>query len=148
MVSQKCQYALRALLELAKRLGQGPIKVGDIAEAQAIPPRFLEVILSELRQGGFADSRRGSEGGYVLTRSPRGLTVGDVIRFVEGPIGPVDCAEGPAEADCRKYGSCVFLPMWDRVRRAVSEIYDGTTFQDLIEQEARMCESLAASYSI
>jgi Rrf2 family protein len=148
MVSQKCQYALRALFELAKRFGQGPVKVSEIAETQAIPPRFLEVILTQLKQAGFVDSRRGNEGGYVLMRSPRALTVGEVMRFVEGPIGPVGCAEGPAEANCRMYGSCVFLPMWDRVRRAVSDIYDDTTFQNLIEQEARMCGALTATYSI
>ena len=62
LVSQKCQYALRALFELAKRNGEGPVKIAAIAKAQAIPPRFLEVILSQLKQGSFVESQRGSEG--------------------------------------------------------------------------------------
>ena len=77
-ISQKCQYALRAVFELAKHYGQGPVKIADIAKAQAIPLRFLEVILSQLRQGGFAGSRRGNEGGYLLVRSPREFATGHI----------------------------------------------------------------------
>ncbi len=83
LVSQKCQYALRAIFELAKRTGQGPVKIAEIAEAQAIPVRFLEVILSQLKQGRFAVSQRGSEGGYQLARPPQELTVGEITRVAE-----------------------------------------------------------------
>ena len=88
-LSQKCQYAIRAVFQLAKEHGGGPIKIADVAEAQAIPPRFLELILGELKQGGFTESRRGKRGGYLLARPPAQITVGDIIRFVEGPLGPV-----------------------------------------------------------
>jgi Rrf2 family cysteine metabolism transcriptional repressor len=81
-ISQKCQYALRAVFELAVRTKEGPIKVGVIAEAQAIPTRFLEVILNQLKRGGFVESRRGNAGGYALAKSPAELTMGDIIRFV------------------------------------------------------------------
>jgi len=135
LIPQKCQYALRAIFELAKRHGQGPIKIVEIAKAQAIPVRFLEVILSQLKQADFVDSRRGKEGGYFLVRSPEELTVGDVMRFMQGEIGPVACVEDPAQGDCPLYGECVFLPMWERIRNATEQIYDGTTFQDLVRQE-------------
>jgi Rrf2 family protein len=137
MVSQKCQYALRAVFELSKHYGKGPMKIADIAEEQAIPVRFLEVILSQLKQGGFVESRRGRDGGYLLSRAPERLAVGDVIRFVEGPIGPVSCVAGNPTATCPLHGGCVFLGMWERARQAVSDVYDSTTFEDLVEEEKR-----------
>ena len=162
-ITQKCQYALRAVFELAKRNGQGPVKIADIADVQAIPPRFLEVILSQLKQAGFVDSRRGSRGGYFLARSPARITVGEVIRFIQGPIEPVDCftqsPEGSSKASvrlgrsksgssdrCPLYGECVFLPMWQKVKRAISDVYDNITFQDLLEQERQRRSE--PSYSI
>ncbi len=147
-ISQKCQYAIRATFELAKRHGNGPVRIADIAEAQAIPVRFLEVILNQLKQGGFVLSHRGSRGGYVLGRPPGELSVGNIIRFVEGPLGPVVCAMGSSRSDCRLYGDCVFLPMWERVRSAVSGVYDQTTFQSLVEMDARRSEDYVTSYAI
>ena len=79
LISQKSRYALRAILELAKRKSSGHTKIAEVARAQIIPPRFLEVILGQLKQGGFVESRRGSDGGYVLVRSPAGLTVSNVV---------------------------------------------------------------------
>ncbi|CAN5323941.1 Rrf2 family transcriptional regulator [soil metagenome] len=132
-VSQKCQYALRALFELAKRYERGPCKISDVATAQRIPPRFLEVILNELKQGGFVDSRRGKEGGYYLVRRPSDLTAGDVIRFVEGPIHPVERDE---DESARRQD--VFDALWNRAEVALCGVYDETTMESLIEQEAAM----------
>ena len=148
MVSQKCQYALRAVFELAKRNGRGPTRIAEIAGAQAIPPRFLEVILGQLKQGDFVASRRGPAGGYVLARDPEGFAIGEVIRFVEGPIGPVDCVTDHAEQDCPLQGDCVFLGMWERAREAVSTVYDSTTFQDLVDEDVRRKRCYVPSYSI
>jgi len=141
--SQKCQYALRAVYELAKRHGEGPATAPDIARAQAIPPKFLELILQELRQAGLVESRRGPQGGYLLAGDPRALTVSRVIRLVEGPLAPVSCLvadeHGPSEAGapepCPLYGRCAFLAMWERARSAVAGVLDATTFHDLIEAE-------------
>lgn len=146
-ISQKCQYALRAVFELSLRYGDGPVKIADIAENQAIPPRFLEVILSQLKQGGFVESRRGSEGGYFLSTSPVKLTVGDIIRFIEGPVEPVGCGRGGDE-DCPLLGDCVFLSMWERLGDAISEVYDSTTFQSLIEEYQQMRSEYVPSYTI
>jgi len=148
-VSQKCQYALRAVFELAKRYGEEPVKIAEVARAQAIPPRFLEVILSQLKQGGFVGSKRGNEGGYFLLRAPSFLTVGEVIQFIEGPVMPVDCiARRGSKEKCRLYGQCVFLPMWERAHKAVSEVYRTTTFQELVNEESRMLGRHVPSYSI
>ena len=148
LVSQKCQYALRAIFELARRMGQGPAKIAEIAEAQAIPPRFLEVILSQLKQGGFIESKRGSEGGYFLVRPPASLSVGEVMRFVQGPLGPVECVSGDPKEHCSLHADCVFLPMWKEAYAAMANVYDKTTFQELVERKQRMRSQYVPCYSI
>jgi Rrf2 family transcriptional regulator, cysteine metabolism repressor len=148
MVSQKCQYAIRATFELAKRHGFGPIKISELAEAQAIPARFLEVILNQLRQAGFVQSRRGAEGGYYLTKLPNEITVGEVIQFIEGPIVPVACMTDKDGSQCALHGSCVFMGMWQRVAKASSDVYNHTTFQDLIDEERALHQTASPSYSI
>jgi Rrf2 family protein len=134
-VSQKCQYALRALFELARRPRQTPVRSSEIAESQAIPPKFLELILGELKRGGFVESRRGARGGYLLLRQPDHLTVGEVIRFVDGPVAPVKCITETERADCPLYGGCAFIGMWSRTRDALNHVFDNTTFQDLIDED-------------
>ncbi len=147
LVSQKCQYALRAIFELARQAGQGPVKIAEIAESQAIPARFLEVILNQLKQGGFVESKRGNDGGYLLARPASQLTVGDIIRFIQGPLGPVECVTETIRSSCPLRGGCVFLPVWEKVREAMASVYDGITFQDLVDK-ANQKEERAPSYAI
>lgn len=135
LLSQRCQYALRAVFEVAKRSGEGPIKIEAIAEAQAIPPRFLAAILNQLRQGGFVQSRRGADGGYFLARAADSLSVGEVIRFVEGPMGPVVCVTEKGAGSCALRGRCVFMSMWREAQQAMEDVYDNTSFQDLVDRE-------------
>ncbi|MGE4537346.1 MAG: Rrf2 family transcriptional regulator [Desulfovibrio sp.] len=142
-VTQKCQYALRALFELARRKGDGPIPAGGIAERQAIPKRFLEVILHQLRQGGFVDAQRGKEGGFYLARPAETVTVGEVIRFMDGPISPVDCHRERPGHDCPLHGGCVFREMWEEARDALEKVYDARTLRDLLEEDRRR-EAMAA----
>lgn len=147
-ISQKCQYALRAVFELAKRDGTGPTTVAEIAEAQAIPPRFLELILGQLRQGGFVESRRGVRGGYLLAAPRQILSVAEIIRFVDGPIAPVRCVAGSKDTDCPLHGNCAFMGMWARARDAIAEVYDETTFQDLMDEEQASARDYVAGYCI
>ena len=134
-ISQKCQYALRAIFELAKDHNKGPVKIAEIAKNQAIPQRFLEVILLQLKQGGFVSSQRGNEGGYFLIQSPEKLTVGEIIRFIQGPLAPVSCVMGKSKHfECALYEGCVFLPMWEKVQSAVTGVYDSITFLDLVNK--------------
>ena len=145
-LSQKCQYALRATFELARRRHEGAIKISDIASAQAIPPRFLELILNELKQGEFVRSRRGASGGYELAVSPRTLTVGRIIEVIDRPISPLKWLEGDAAFDRPLLGRCAFMDLWQRAREAVTDVYDNTTFEDLIERER--AASPAVNYCI
>ena len=147
-VSQKSQYALRAIFELSKNHGKGPVKIADIARAQAIPQRFLEVILNQLKQGRIVESRRGNEGGYILVQSPEEITVGDVMLLLQGSFDLVTCNAGGSDDRCPLYGSCVFLPMWKEVKAAISNVYDNTTFQNLLDNERQNIENLAFCYEI
>ena len=131
------QYALRAILELAKHKGKGPKKVSEIAKAQAIPFRFLEVILGQLKGSGFVESKRGYQGGYYLLQSPEKITVGDVLRFMQGEEDPVHNISCMSKKECPFECDCAFVPMWQKVNNAIFKIYDETTFADLIRNENR-----------
>lgn len=136
ILSQKCQYALRAIYEITRRQGEWPVKSGDIARAMAIPPRFLENILAQLKQGGFIESKRGKEGGYMLADPDRDLTVGEIIRFIQGPLAPVHCMTEGWAGKCPLAENCPFHSMWERAQQALVEVYDQTTFRDLVREHA------------
>ncbi len=137
-VSQKCQYALRALFELAIRYPSDMVTtVAEIAEKQQIPPRFLEQILSKLRTGGFIESRRGNQGGYVMSLSPSSISVGEIIRYIEGSAESIDCLKKNENIRCPFLGGCAFKPLWERAKASMAEIFDETTFQDLIDNQQK-----------
>jgi len=132
---KKNQYALRAIYELAKHMDQGPIKISDIAAAQSIPLRFLEVILNQLKASGIVDSKRGFYGGYFLLKPPNQVSVGDVLRFLHKEQPATDCLACVSKTSCPFDGHCAFSSMWTRVKQAAFNIYDETSFQDLIDRE-------------
>ena len=144
-VSKKCRYALRAIFELAWRGSNDPVKIQEIALAQAIPPRFLEVILAELKHGGFVRSIRGSKGGYVLARPAHRLTVGEVIAFFGGeqPQTSTDSFRVSGLT-----GDYAFSKMWQQATAAVSDVYDQTTFADLIQDEMLKRKNYVPDYAI
>ena len=148
LISKKSRYALRAVFELAKRRGEGPVKIADIARPQIIPQRFLEAILVQLKQAGFVESRRGSEGGYVLIREPEALTVGDILRTVQGLPEPVDCLGDKPRGKCSLRENCVFIPMWEEMQKAITNVYDATTFKDLVEREKTNAGTAVFDFSI
>jgi Rrf2 family cysteine metabolism transcriptional repressor len=134
-ISQKCQYAVRALLELAKRSDQTPVRSGEIAASQAIPPRFLENILNELKTAGLVEARRGVQGGFVLACKPEDLTVGRVIRLVDGSLDPVRCTKGSDRRDCPLKDRCSLLQLWEEAKAAVEAVYDRATFAELARRD-------------
>jgi Rrf2 family transcriptional regulator, cysteine metabolism repressor len=133
-ISKRSEYALRAIFELAYRNSGRPVKIHAIAEAQAIPPRFLEAIMSDLKHAGFVGSRRGSEGGYVLVKDVQDLFVGDVLRAVQGQlsVGP-----GNGDVDRGRYhvGDAAFSRYWQKIDQAMLSLFAGTSFGDLVESE-------------
>lgn len=137
LLTQRNQYALRAIVELAGRVGSGPVKVSEIASAQAIPRRFLEVILGQLKGSGLVAAKRGYHGGYILLRDPEKITVGNVIRFLQGEPDPKDCQNCVSKLKCPAEKECAFASLWNRVNEAVFGIFDETTIQDLVEDEKK-----------
>jgi len=135
LITQKKQYALRAIFELARRKGKGPVKSLEIAEAQAIPIRFLEVILSQLKRKGLVASKRGIHGGYTLNRKPGEITVGQIFRLLDDSDGSTECITCVNKRNCPFLGDCVFMGMWNRANDAMNEVYDTTTIQHLVDSE-------------
>ena len=121
-ISVKGEYALQAIFDLASQRPGEPVKIADIARRQKIPQKFLELILAGLKQAGFVESRRGAEGGYLLARPAESLTVGEVLRFIEGS----------QQGRARRKPETAFGEMWQRVDAAVSAVIDKTTFADLV----------------
>jgi Rrf2 family protein len=119
-ISVKAEYALEAIFDLSLQPAAEPVRIADIAKRRKIPQKFLELILSNLKQGGFVESRRGADGGYLLARPPSQILVGEIIRHVDGPIE-------------RRAGIEGFEDLWARIDGAFSEIVDKTTFQHLVD---------------
>jgi Rrf2 family cysteine metabolism transcriptional repressor len=125
-ISVKGEYALQAIFDLASNAGAEPIKIAEIARRQQIPQKFLELILASLKQGGFVESRRGAEGGYLLSRRPEAITVGEVLRFVEG--------RQEERARLRKKNDSPFSDLWQRVDLAIDSVLDSATFALLVRE--------------
>jgi Rrf2 family protein len=137
-ISVKAAYALQAIFDLASQRPGEPVKIADIARRQRIPQKFLELILVGLKQAGFLESRRGAEGGYLLVRPPESLSVGEVLRFMEGREPPKAGARqretGRGGAPVSRRAETPFTPLWHQVDAAVNDILDRTTFADLVHR--------------
>lgn len=123
-VSVKGEYALQAIFDLAAQPGREPVKIAEIARRRQIPQKFLELILASLKQGGFVESRRGAEGGYLLARRPDVITVGEVLRFIEG--------RQDERSRQRRQSGTPLAELWDRVDRSIDDILDSATFAQLV----------------
>ena len=145
IISQKCRYALRAIFELASRDKMDVTKISEIAALQAVPPRFLENILVELKQAGFVASKRGNEGGYMLARPASELTVGEVIAFIQGQH-KYNFVQ-PASETLRN-GDYAFSTLWSCLNNVISDVYDNTTFADLVEEESKATKNYVPNYVI
>lgn len=138
-LSQKCHYALRALLELALRGPGEPTSIAALSAAQAVPEQFLHVIMRELRQGGFVASRRGKAGGYLLGRPAREIPLGQVVRFVEGEVIAVD--DEPAQP-------AALVALWREVQGALATRLDAISLADLAARQRLLVGGTGADYVI
>jgi Rrf2 family transcriptional regulator, cysteine metabolism repressor len=130
-VSARELYGLRAMSELARHFGQGPISLADIARTQGISQAYLEQIAIDLRRGGLLHSRRGAQGGYFLTRAPEAITAGQVIRALEGAILPIECMDNQRCTPCSREDECSARNVWEQVRDRLVETLDSITLADL-----------------
>lgn len=132
-ITYKGDYALKAILDLAIHYDKELVAAHDISRRIDAPIKFLEQILLDLKKGGFIESRRGKVGGYLLARPPDEITVGDIIRFIEGPIEPVACAKH-GYSECTDMYKCVFRKIWQDVSQATTGIIDNINFEQLATQ--------------
>jgi Rrf2 family protein len=129
-LSKRTQYSLRALYALTRKFGEGPVLITTLSQDEIIPKKFLEQILVSLKSAGFVASKKGKGGGYVLAQPPEKITIGSVIRAIEGPLAPLPCA---SETRFKKCDECVDIQtcgtriVMRQVRDAMAEILDGTT---------------------
>jgi len=134
MLTQRSRYALRAMLFLAQApAGSAPIPMARIAQEANVPRKFLELILADLREAGFLHSHRGKMGGYCLSRPTHMISLGEIIRVIEGPLALVPCVSRTAYrrcADCKDEASCAIRRAMLRVRDETARILDGTSLAD------------------
>ena len=134
MLTKKSKYGLKAALYLAEQAGRGPVLVSELAEQQRIPKKFLESILLELKRSGLLHSKKGKGGGYLLSRKPSEITIGQVIRVLDGPLALIPCVSQTAYARCEECvdeATCAVRFAMKEVRDATANILDHTTLSGL-----------------
>jgi Rrf2 family protein len=139
-VTLKGDYALKAIFDLTLQPQGVPIRIADIAKRQRIPQKFLELILASLKQGGFVESKRGAEGGYMLSRPPDTITVGQVLRYVEGSRGARQRRHQDSDEP--------FAEMWRAVDDAISSVVDKLTFAELARRWTERQEKYVPNWEI
>lgn len=135
MLSRKCKYGLKAMMRLASRVGDGPQLGADLAADDGIPKRFLEQILLELKRRGLVVARKGPRGGYRLGRLPQAISVGEIVRVLDGPLAPTPCVSLTAYRtcdECLDEETCPVRLVMQVVRDATAEILERTTLADLL----------------
>ena len=143
ILSKKCIYALRAIFELSFRNSEEAVTIEEIANAQDIPARFLEIILLELKKGGIVNSLRGNEGGYYLAVPPSQISVGEIIKLVWGKVNGND-----KMSKTYKRGDYVFFKLWNDINSPTERILNSTNFEDLVEDEKRYLQKYVPNYVI
>ncbi len=138
-LSTRGEYGVKAMIDLALHYGEGPTALKSVAERQFISEHYLEQLIASLRKAGLVTSVRGAQGGYELARPPGEITVGDVVRVLEGPIAPVECVDESQEfSNCTHSESCVTRIVWKRLRDSITQVLDSTTLADLSEEARKM----------
>jgi Rrf2 family protein len=147
-ISYKGDYALKALFALALRhdeKGNSVLSIQEIARVGDMPVKFLEQILLSLKNGGFVNSKRGINGGFSLAKHPSQITVGDVVRFIEGPIEPISCVEENYRG-CKDLKNCILRDVFKEAARAVSLVIDTVNFEELAVRYKEKTLNLKPSY--
>jgi Rrf2 family protein len=144
MLSMKAKYGLRAMVALARDHGKGPILIADLAASETIPRKFLELILLDLKRKGILESKKGRGGGYNLRRPPSLVSVGDIIRALDGPIALLPCVSQTAYKRCEECVdelTCGIRLVMKEVRDSTAAIFDGTTLEDLLNRSRQIAET-------
>ena len=133
-ISTKGRYALRMLIDLAEHENCGFVALKDIAERQNISKKYLEQIIPIFNKSNILKTTRGSQGGYMLSRSPDKYTVGEILRLTEGSLAPVDCLNQEPN-ECERSAECATLPVWQGLNRVINDYLDSITLQDILDKQ-------------
>lgn len=133
-ISTRGRYGVAAMLDLAVHASEGAVSIKSISERQNISGSYLEQIFAELKKAGIVNSVRGPQGGYVPADSPDNITVGMILRALEGSLSPVGCMDEEDPDMCDRYGDCVTRYVWEKVRDVINDVVDGITFESLLEK--------------
>jgi Rrf2 family protein len=138
MFSTKAEYGVRVMVDLARRGGEAPVALGEIAEHEGLPLAYLEHLVARLRRAGLIESRRGAHGGYLLARDPAQITMAEVVEALEGRIAPIECLTSSPDGTIRCLREadadhvCTTKVLWTRVRGAIVRTLEETTLAELI----------------
>ena len=132
-LSMRTDYALRALTTLADNYGRQPVSIPELARRNDVPKRFLEHIMLDLKERGWVSSNIGKSGGYVLARRPEDITLGEVIRHLDGYLAPLACVSVTGYQCCSQERTCRFRRLMWKARNAVATLMDQTTLADVLE---------------
>ncbi len=137
LLSTKGRYGLKASLELAFFYGKGPMNLKSISEKYNIPESYLEQLLAKLKKSGYIDTIRGKQGGYLLAKEPKEITVGMILRALEGDITSSDCLKNE---NCGKENTCVTRIIFEDIENSINNIIDNTTLEDMIHKRNEIHE--------
>lgn len=142
-LSTKGRYGLRALIDLAQYCEKEPVSITSIAQRQGISERYLEQLMSKLKKAGLIKSIRGAGGGYVLDKDAADISVGDVLRALEGSLEPVECSGLNPEEGCQASGECVTKYVWQRINDSINNTVDEIKLDQLVaESKAKHCDGV------
>ncbi len=130
-VTSKGRYALRIMVDLARRTDEGYVSLKTIADRTDSSMKYMEAIVGSLKKAELIDSTRGKEGGYKLARKPEEYSVGEILRCVEDNLAPVSCIKA-GSVECDRAGECITVPMWMELDEIINAYLDGITLQDLL----------------
>lgn len=137
-LSTRGRYGLKAMFDLAIHYGDGPIPLKTIAERQGLSDHYLEQLIATLRKAGLVKSVRGAQGGYMLSTAPKNITVGDIIRTLEGPLAPADCVIEEDPVSCEKASYCVTKVVWEKIRDSINDVIDSITLGNMLEDYEKL----------
>lgn len=147
-ISYKGDYALKTILDLAFFHGERLVHLDELSQRQDIPKKFLVQIISQLKYGGYITSYKGPQGGYTLAKSPDEITMGEIIRYMEGPISPITCVSKVQQQECDFKEKCGFYDIFEKIRDMVADVVDNITFKDLKEKLEKKKKEQIIDYQI
>ena len=135
-LTTKGRYGLRAVIDLAKYAKNEPVSLSDVAERQGISISYLEQLMAKLKKAGIVQSTRGAQGGYSLAKHPENISVGEILRALEGSLSPVDCSavDGEGETECSASNFCVTKYVWKRINDSINDTVNNIFLSELLAE--------------